>query len=243
VVAGDDRRSPAGTGACGSSRATVGRVLGEARIRPHKVRGWLNRADDATFWIRAGQVCRLYLDPPPGTTLISVDEKTGIQAKSRRYPEVPARAGRDARREFEYVRHGTVSIIAAMNLTTGEVIAERIRRNDSQTFIRFLAMLDQMIPPHLRIHLIMDNGSSHTSKATRAWLAARPRFHVTYTPKHASWLNMIDYAESAVMPSGSAAAGCLAAGEEAANGSMRHNAVRGFRGRRGAGRAACSVPG
>ena len=123
--------------------------------------------------------------------LISVDEKTGIQAKSRRHPAIPGRPGRDARREFEYVRHGTVSIIAAMNVTTGEVIAERVHRNDSQTFIRFLAMLHQMIPPHLRIHLIMDNGSSHTSRATRAWLAAHPRFAVTYTPKHASWLNMI----------------------------------------------------
>ncbi len=174
------------------SASTVGRVLAEAKVRPHKVRGWLNRAGDPSFWIRAGAVCRLYLDPPPGTMLISVDEKTGIQAKSRRYPEIPARPGRDARREFEYVRHGTVSILAAMNVTTGEVIAERIARNDSATFIRFLAMLDQMTPPHLRIHLIMDNGSSHTSRATRAWLAARPRFAVTYTPKHASWLNMIE---------------------------------------------------
>ncbi len=94
-----------------------------------------------------------------------------------------ARPGRDARREFDYIRHGTVSILAAMNVTTGEVIAERIHRNDSQTFIRFLAMLHQMTPPHLRIHLIMDNGSSHTS---RAWLAAHPRFAVTYTPKHAA---------------------------------------------------------
>ncbi len=122
--------------------------------------------------------------------LISVDEKTGIQAKSRWHPEIPGRRGRDPRREFEYVRHGTVSIVAAMNVTTGEVIAERIHRNDSQTFTRFLAMLHQMIPPHLRICLIMDNGSSHTSRATRAWLAAHPRFAVTYTPKHASWLNM-----------------------------------------------------
>ena len=70
-------------------------------------------------------MCRLYLNPPPGTVLISVDEKTGIQAKSRKHPEIPARPGRDARREFEYVRHGTVSIIAAMNVTTGEVIAGR----------------------------------------------------------------------------------------------------------------------
>src|SRR5439155_4313131 len=116
------------------SPATAGRVLAEARVRPHKVRGWLNRADDAAFWIRAGQVCRLYLDPLPGTVLISVDEKTGIQAKSRKHPQIPARPGRDARREFEYVRHGTVSIIAAMNVTTGEVIAERIARNDSRAF-------------------------------------------------------------------------------------------------------------
>jgi transposase len=174
------------------SAATVGRVLAEANLRPHKVRGWLNRADDPSCWIRAGQICRLYLNPPPGTVLISVDEKTGIQAKSRKHPVLPARPGRDARREFEYARHGTVSIIAAMNVATGEVIAERINRNDSATFIRFLAMLDQMIPPHLRIHLIMDNGSSHTSRATRAWLAAHPRLAVTYTPKHASWLNMVE---------------------------------------------------
>jgi transposase len=171
------------------SAATVGRVLAEARVRPHRVRGWLNRADDPSFWIRAGQVCRLYLNPPPGTVLVSIDEKTGIQAKSRKHPQIPCRPGRDARREFEYVRHGTISVIAAMNVTTGEVIAGRIDRNDSATFIQFLAMLHQVIPPHLRIHLIMDNGSSRTSAATRAWLAAHPRFAVTYTPKHASWLN------------------------------------------------------
>jgi transposase len=174
------------------SAATVGRVLGEAKLRPHKVRGWLNRADDPAFWARAGQVCRLYLNPPPGAVLISVDEKTGIQAKSRKHPQIPARPGQDTRHEFEYVRHGTVSIVAAMNVATGEVIADRIVRNDSQTFIRFLSMLHQMIPPHLRIHLIMDNGSSHTSRATRGWLAAHPRFAVTFTPKHASWLNIIE---------------------------------------------------
>jgi transposase len=174
------------------SAATVGRVLAEAKVRPHKVRGWLNRADDPAFWLRAGAVCRLYLDRPPGTVLLSVDEKTGIQAKSRKHPDIPARAGKDARREFEYVRHGTVCILAAMNVTTGQVVAERIARNDSATFTAFLGMLHQMIPPHLRIHLICDNGSSHTSAATRAWLAAHPRFCVTYTPKHASWLNMIE---------------------------------------------------
>src|SRR5712691_387611 len=86
------------------SRAAVGRVLAEAHVRPHKVRGWLNRAGDPSFWAKAGAVCRLYLSPPPGTVLISIDEKTGIQARSRTHPDAPGRPGRDARREFEYVR-------------------------------------------------------------------------------------------------------------------------------------------
>jgi transposase len=174
------------------SRATIGRALADAKVRPHKVRGWMNRADDPSFWVKAGAVCRLYLNPPPGTVLISIDEKTGIQAKSRTRPDIPVRAGQDARREWEYVRHGTVSVIAAMNVATGEVISQRIYSNDSVTFMKFLAMLGQHIAPGLRIHLIMDNGSSHISKATRAWIAARPRFSVTYTPKHSSWLNIIE---------------------------------------------------
>src|SRR5271163_2211530 len=123
--------------------------------------------------------------------LILVDEKTGIQARSRRYPTMTRRDG-SRRREFEYRRHGTVSIIAAMDVATGEVITERIHRNDSQTFIAFLTRLDTEMPAHPRIRLIMDNGSSHTSKATRAWFTDHPRFAVTYTPKHASWLNMVE---------------------------------------------------
>jgi transposase len=174
------------------SRTTVRRVLAEAKIRPHKIRGWLNRADDDAFWSQAGAVCRLYLHIPPGTLLVSIDEKTGIQARSRIRPAQPAAPGRDRRIEYEYKRHGTVSIVAAMDVATGQVVAERIERNDSAHFIRFLALLDRSTDPSLRIHLVMDNGSSHTSRATRAWLAAHPRFTVTHTPKHASWLNMIE---------------------------------------------------
>ena len=129
------------------------------------------------------------MSPPGPQAFAALYRFCASTSAVRRAGHRAARPGRDARREFEYIRHGTVSILAAMNVTTGEVIAERIHRNDSQTFIAFLAMLHQMTPPHLRIHLIMDNGSSHTS---RAWLAAHPRFAVTYTPKHASWLNMIE---------------------------------------------------
>jgi transposase len=174
------------------SPATVGRVLAEAEVRPHRVRGWLRRADDSAFWEEAGQVCRLSLCPPAGTLLVSVDEKTGIPATTRTYPEIPMRPGRAVRREFADVRHGTVSIIAAMDVATGQVIMTRIGRNTAAAFIAFLVMLDEVTDPALRIHLIMDNGSSHTARATTSWLTAHPRFAVTHTPQHASWLNIVE---------------------------------------------------
>jgi transposase len=176
----------------GISASQAGRVLAGLELPPHKVRGWLNRRDDEQFWTQAAAVCDLYLNPPAGTVLICIDEKTGIQAQCRKFPERAARRGQAARREFEYIRNGTVSIIAALQVATGQVIAEPIARNNSVTFTSFLHRLDQCIDPHLNIHLIMDNGSSHTSRATRAWIAAHPRITATYTPKHASWLDMAE---------------------------------------------------
>jgi transposase len=178
--------------ATGISASQAGRILADLELRPHRVRGWLNRADYPQFWAQAAAVCDAYLRPPPGTVVICIDEKTGIQARSRRYPLRPAAPGRLARREFEYIRHGTVSIVAALEVATGQVVAEPIARNDSVTFTGFLHRLNQCVPPHLNIRLVMDNGSSHTSRATRAWIAAHPRITVTYTPKHASWLDMAE---------------------------------------------------
>lgn len=176
----------------GISVSQVGRILAGLDLAPHKVRGWLNRRDDEQFWAQAAAVCDLYLRPPPGTMVICIDEKTGIQAKSRKYAEQPPRRGRPARREFEYVRNGTLSIIAALQAATGQVVAEPIEHNDSVTFTGFLHRLDQCTDPRLNIHLVMDNGPSHTAAATRAWIAAHPRISVTYTPKHASWLDMAE---------------------------------------------------
>jgi transposase len=176
----------------GISVSQVGRILAGLVLAPHRVRGWLNRRDDEQFWAQAAAVCEVYLRPPPGTVVICIDEKTGIQAKHRRYPQQPPRPGRLARREFEYVRNGTVSIVAALHVATGQVVVEPVARNDSAAFTGFLHRVDQCIDPRLRIHLVMDNGSSHTSRATRAWIAAHPRITVTYTPKHASWLDMAE---------------------------------------------------
>jgi len=176
----------------GISASQVGRILADADIKVHRVRGWLNRPDDPQFFTRAAQICALYQHIPADTVLLSVDEKTGIQAKSRKHHTRRAGRGRPERREFEYVRHGTVSLMAAMNVADGTIRSKIITRNNSDTFIEFLTEIDQALPAHRNIHLVMDNGSSHTSKATRKWLAAHPRFTVTYTPKHASWLNMVE---------------------------------------------------
>ena len=176
----------------GISVSHVGRLLAGVELAPHRVRGWLNRRDDEQFWAQAAAVCDAYLRPQPDTVVICIDEKTGIQAKYRKYSERPPAPGRVARREFEYVRNGTVSIIAALHVATGQVVVEPISRNDSAAFTGFLHRLEECINPRLRIHLIMDNGSSHTSRATRAWLAAHPRITVTHTPKHASWLDMAE---------------------------------------------------
>jgi transposase len=176
----------------GISPSQVGRILAQADLKPHRVRGWLTRPEDPGFFIKAADVCAVYRAKPAQAIVLSVDEKTGITARSRRHPDVPERPGRRRRREFEYIRHGTVSIIAALDVHTGQVLTETITRNDSATFIRFLRLLDQATDPALEIHLVLDNGSSHTSKATRAWLTAHPRFHVHWTPKHASWLNQVE---------------------------------------------------
>ena len=174
------------------SASQIGRILRDLDVKPHLVRGWLNRPPDPAFFTKAKDICELYINPPPDAVLLSIDEKTGIQAKSRKYPTRAVAPGRAARREFEYRRHGTVSLMAAMNVVDGTVLANIIERNDSVTFIKFLTEIDQAVPRHLDVHLVMDNGSSHTSKDTKAWLRAHPRFHVHHTPTHASWLNMIE---------------------------------------------------
>jgi len=176
----------------GISASQIGRILADLDLKPHRVRGWLTRRPDPDFYRKAADVCTLYLHQPTDSMVVCVDEKTAIAARSRKHPDQPARPGRIARREFEYVRHGTVSIIAALDVRTGQVVTEQIAKNDSVTFIAFLTMLDAHIDPTLTIHLVLDNGSSHTSKATKKWLREHPRFQPHYTPAHASWLDQAE---------------------------------------------------
>ena len=174
------------------SASQVGRILSSVDLKPHLVRGWLTRPADPEFFTRAAEVCDLYRACPAGAVVISVDEKTGITARSRKHPDQPGRPGRRTLREFEYVRHGTVSIVAALDVHSGQVLTERIEKNNAETFIGFLRLLDRSIPAGTDIHLVMDNGSSHVAKKTKAWLRAHPRFVAHHTPKHASWLNQVE---------------------------------------------------
>jgi transposase len=176
----------------GISADTVGAILKDLDLKPHLVRGWLTRKDTPEFWERALDVCGLYLDPPDDALVLSVDEKTAISARSRKHPTQPPAPGRLARREFEYVRHGTACLMAALDGHSGQVLGTDAPRNDAAHFIAFLDEIDAAVPPDLAIHLVADNGSSHVAKATKAWLAAHPRFHVHHTPPHASWLNQVE---------------------------------------------------
>jgi transposase len=168
------------------------RILTGMDIRLDRVRGWLNRRDDPTFWERVRDICGLYLNPPERALILSVDEKTSIQAKERKHPDQATTRGRPRRREFEYIRHGTASLVAALDVHSGKVVGKPIAHNNSATFCAFLEEIDQNTDPTLAIHVILDNGSSHASKETKAWFAAHPRWEVHYTPPHASWVNQIE---------------------------------------------------
>jgi transposase len=176
----------------GISADTVGTILKDLDLKPHLVRGWLTRKDTPEFWERALDVCGLYLDPPDNALVLSVDEKTAISARSPKHRTRPPAPGRLARREFEYLRHGTACLMAALDVHSGQVLGSDASRNDAAHFIAFLDEIDAAVPSGLAIHLVLDNGSSHVAKATRAWLTEHPRFHVHHTPPHASWLNQVE---------------------------------------------------
>lgn len=175
------------------SESQVGRILKGMHIDVRRVRGWLNRRNDPQFWSRVRDVCGLYLNCPDNAIVLSVDEKTSVQAKERKHKDQPPKAGRRRRREWEYIRHGTASLFAALDVHSGEVLGEPIDgKNNSFNFCEFLDQIERTTDPALQIHVVLDNGSSHRSKYTKAWFEAHPRWVVHYTPPHASWVNQVE---------------------------------------------------
>ena len=193
-------------------QGTVCKILGQEEIKPHKVRYYLERRD-AEFEQKMAEVLCVYREvqvlkkaaaksknkskkPSKPTAIISYDEKPGIQAIATTAPDLPPVPGGYATfaRDHEYKRHGTLSLLAGIDLLTGKVHAIVRDRHRSREFIEFLKLLDAAYPAHTAIKLILDNHSAHISRETRTWLAAQPagRFEFTFTPKHGSWLNLIE---------------------------------------------------
>jgi transposase len=178
----------------GISASQIGRILADLDIKPHLVRSWITRSDDPEFWERAGEVCGLYLAPPDNALLLSVDEKKNVAARTPTQPSKLPAPGQVATRESEYLRNGMLdTLFAAFDVASGEVFAAGdAPSNSAVNFIAFLERIDGLVDSGLDIHLVMDNGSSHTAKATAAWLEVHPRFHAHFTPPHASWLNQVE---------------------------------------------------
>jgi transposase len=189
-------------------QGTVCKILGKEEIKPHKVRYYLENRD-AEFEQKMAEVLCVYREVAVlkrtsakskkrrnAVAIVSCDEKPGIQAIATTAPDLPPEPGVHATfaRDHEYKRHGTLSLLAGIDLLTGKVHALVRDRHRSREFIEFLKLLDTAYPARTAIKLILDNHSAHISRETTAWLAARPagRFEFTFTPKHGSWLNLIE---------------------------------------------------
>ena len=173
------------------SETEIRRILRDEKIRPHRVRMWLH-SPDPDFRRKVRAVCDLYCDPPKGATVLCIDEKTGMQALDRLHPTRPAARGRSARFEFEYVRHGTRTLIAAFNPRTGKVFAHCGRRRRAKNLLRFMEALAKQYPSG-RVYVIWDNLNIHGGPRWEKFNRRHGgRFHFVYTPLHASWVNQIE---------------------------------------------------
>lgn len=177
--------------ALGRSKSWVHAVLDDADLKPHQVRSWLTSLDP-DFETKQAEVCGLYLAPPEGAIVVSIDEKTGVQAREPIRTEIALQPGRPARREFEYKRHGTVALLAALLVHSGEIKGAVYERNSRVEFLDFLALLEAEIPAGKQVHAVLDNLQVHKTPEVCAWLAEHPRWKFHFTPTHASWLNQIE---------------------------------------------------
>jgi transposase len=175
----------------GIGKSQTHALLTEADLKPHQVRSWLTSLDP-NFDTKQADVCGLYLAPPENAIVVSIDEKTSIQAREPIRKELPMEPGKPARREFEYKRHGVQALLAALLVHTGEVLGEVYERNTRVEFLDFLNKLEAQIPAGKDVHAILDNLQVHKTPEVTTWLDAHPRWTFHFTPTHASWLNQIE---------------------------------------------------
>jgi len=175
----------------GVSHMMVARVWQRARLQPHRLERYMASTDPA-FEAKAADIIGLYVHPPQHAAVFCVDEKTAIQALDRKDPVLPLSPGRAERHGFEYVRHGTLTLYAALNTKTGAVYGQPVARHTSEAFVAFLAGLVAQQPRRRELHIIADNLSAHKTERVRQFLRDHPHVHLHYTPTYASWLNQVE---------------------------------------------------
>jgi putative transposase len=173
------------------SKSTVHRVWTAFGLQPHRQKHF-QLSTDPFFVEKVRDLVGLYLHPPDQAMVLCVDEKSQIQALDRTQPLLPLGLGYVEGVTHGYLRHGTTTLFAALDIASGRVLTECQHRHRHQEFLRFLRHIDTAVPPKLDVHLVVDNYATHKHATVRRWLAARPRFHVHYTPTYASWLNQVE---------------------------------------------------
>lgn len=177
--------------ASGVSPSSVQRIWKAHGLKPHLTRTF-KLSHDPNFSEKVADVVGLYLNPPEKALVLSVDEKSQIQALDRTQPGLPMKKGRAGTMTHDYKRHGVTTLFAALDVASGKVIGECMNRHRHQEFLRFLRTIDRDTPNHLDLHLIADNYATHKHPKVKAWLARHKRFHLHFTPTSASWLNQVE---------------------------------------------------
>src|SRR5947209_7040756 len=177
--------------ALGVSKSTVQRVWAQARLKPHRLDRYM-ASNDPRFEQKAADIIGLYMNPPQHAAVFCVDEKTAIQALDRLDPVLPLSPGRAERHGFEYFRHGTLSLYAAFDTKTGEVLGKTAARHTSAEFVAFLADIVVNQPRGKDIHVIADTVSTHKTRPVTDFLAVHPKVHLHFTPTYSSWLNQVE---------------------------------------------------
>lgn len=177
--------------AMGMSQSAISRIWRAFGLKPHRTETF-KLSKDPLFIEKVRDIVGLYLAPPERAVVLCVDEKSQIQALDRTQPLLPMGPGIVERHTHDYVRHGTTSLFAALDAKTGRVIGECHHRHRAVEFKKFLVTIEDAVPQHLAVHLVLDNLSTHKTPAIQRWLLKHPRFHLHFTPTSASWLNMVE---------------------------------------------------
>jgi len=175
----------------GLSKSTIGRIWKTFELKPHRADGF-KLSNDPLFVEKVHDIVGLYLNPPEAAVVLSVDEKSQVQALARSQPAFPMMPGMPEKRTHDYARHGTTTLFAALNVTDGTVISATHRRHRAVEFRKFLTKIDVEVPADLDIHLICDNYGTHKHATITRWLEAHPRVHMHFTPTYSSWINQVE---------------------------------------------------